>query len=166
MSTPDDASADLPDLRRWRQEVEGYLELGMPEQAEEKIQGLPPSLLLHPLVLDGRLAVLMFRKAWADAVETGLSGCAAAPGQSHFFIHTAFCLHEMGRTGEAHLLLMSGPAALRREALYHYNMGCYLAVMGRTQEASVHLGEAFRLDASLRAFAKSDRDLQALWPQL
>ncbi len=159
---PDDPSM----LQRLRREVAGYLELEMPEMAEEELDALPPRLALHPLVLDARLGVQMHRQTWPEAVETGLTGCAAAPGQPSFFIHTAFCLHELGRTEEAHLLLMSGPASLRREPLFHYNMGCYLAVLGRVPEAEAHLAEAFKKDGSLRRFAKSDRDLQLMWPSL
>lgn len=155
-----------PDLKRFRKEIEGYLELDLPDLAEEEIRALPDSLSHHAVVLDARLAVLMHRKSWPAAVEAGLTGCAAAPGRSSFFIHTAFCLHELGRTEEAHLLLLSGPAALRREPLFYYNMGCYLAVLGHRQEAGEHLREAFRMDDSLRRFAKSDRDLQALWPDI
>ena len=147
MSSPADASDDLPMLRRLRGEVDGYLELGMPEMAEAELAALPARFAAHPLILDGRMAVMMHRKAWTQAVETGLNGCAAAPGQASFFIHTAFCLHEMKRTEEAHLLLISGPASLRQEALFHYNMGCYLSVLGRTEEARGYLSEAFRLDA-------------------
>lgn len=161
-----DAADDPPDFRRLRQEVEGYLELDLPELAEETLAAVPSPWGAHPLVLDGRLTLLMHRQAWAEAVETGLMGCAAEAGQPSFFIHTAFCLHEMGRTEEAHLLLASGPAALRREALFHYNMGCYLNVLGRVGEALNSLGEAFRLDASLRDFAGCDRDLQSIRDQL
>jgi len=165
MSHPANAPDDLPMLKRLRQEVDGYLELEMPEMAEEELDALPTRLAIHPLMLDGRLAIQMHRQTWGKAVETGLTGCAASPGQASFFIHTAFCLHEMGRTEEAHLLLMSGPAALRREPLFHYNMGCYLTVLGRLDEAGQHLAEAFRKDGSLKEFARSDRDLQAMWPQ-
>ena len=166
MSSHANAPDDLPMLKRLRQEVDGYLELEMPGMADEELNALPIRLAIHPLVLDGRLAVQMHRQTWGEAVETGLTGCAAAPGQASFFIHTAFCLHEMGRTEEAHLLLMSGPAALRREPLFHYNMGCYLTVLGRLTEAGQHLSEAFRRDGSLKEFARSDRDLQPMWPQL
>ena len=166
MSLPSDASDDQPMLRRLRQEVEGYLELDLPEMADEELGAMPARFAAHPLVLDGRLAVLMHRRAWVEAVETGLTGCAAAPGRPSFFIHTAFCMHELGRTEEAHLLLMSGPAALRREPLFHYNMGCYLTVLGRLEEAGEHLAEAFRKDGSLKEFAKSDRDLRPIWPRL
>lgn len=166
MSQPATPPDDLPQLKRLRRGVDGYLELAMPEMAEEDLDALPAHLAVHPLALDGRLAIQMHRQTWGQAVETGLTGCAVAPGQASFFIHTAFCLHEMGRTEEAHLLLRSGPSALRREPLFHYNMGCYLTVLGRLDEAGQHLAEAFRKDGSLKEFARSDRDLQAMWPQL
>lgn len=161
-----DPPDDQPDLKRCRQEVEGYLELDLPELADEILAALPARLTDHPLVMDARLSVLMHRKSWPEAVEAGLMGCAAVPGRAGFFIHTAFCLHEMGRTEEAHLLLLSGPAALRREPLFHYNISCYLAVLGKAGEARQHLAEAFRLDESLRTFARTDRDLKGLWDEL
>jgi hypothetical protein len=39
-------------------------------------------------------------------------------------------------------------------------------VLGRTEEARGYLSEAFRLDASLRKFARADPDLQVMWPLL
>jgi hypothetical protein len=164
MSEPDDP--DLPDPARVRQSVDGYLELDLPEMAEAELTSLPLALKSHPLVLESWLALAMHRKAWVEAVQAGLTGCGAVPGQPSFFIHTAFCLHELQRTEEAHLLLLSGPSVLEREPLFHYNMGCYLTVLGRLEEAERHLKEAFRLDDSLRHFAKSDRDLQGKWPDL
>ena len=165
-SEADEGSGDIITLQRIRREVEGYLELGMPDLAEEELAALSPGQTLHPLILDARLSLLMQLRRWPEAVEIGLKGCAAAPGGAAFFIHTAFCLHEMGRTGEAHLLLTSGPAALQKEALYHYNMACYAAVLGRPKEAGPSLTRAFRLDPTLRKFARSDRDLEVLWPKI
>ena len=161
---PDHDPDATADPKRFREAVDGYLELDLPDMAEEEIQALPVSMANHAVVLEARLAVQMHRKQWPAAVETGLTGCASAPGRTGFFIHTAFCLHELGRTEEAHLLLLSGPVALRREPLFHYNMGCYLTVLGHPKEAADHLGEAFRMDDSLRRFARSDRDLMELWP--
>lgn len=159
-------TGDIPTLQRIRTEIEGYLELGMPELAEEELNALPAGQTGHPLLLDARLSLLMHTQRWPEAVETGLLGCAASPGGPAFFIHTAFCLHELGRTGEAHLLLVSGPASLQKEALYHYNMACYLTVLGRAKEAGPCLTRAFHLDPALRKFARSDRDLKSLWPEL
>lgn len=158
--------ADHATLQRIRTEMEGYLELGMTDFAEEELNALPQELADQPLILDARLSLLMQTRRWPEAVETGLRGCAAAPLSPAFFIHTAFCLHELGRTGEAHRLLTAGPRALEKEPLYHYNIACYLAVLGRLQEARPNLSRAFRLDPSLKKFAGTDRDLELLWPDL
>ena len=154
---------DLRDLQRKRREVQGYLELGLPEMAEEILDGVAPQRWGHPWVLDGRLALQMDRQDWEAAAATGLKGCACDHAELSFFIHTAFCLHELGRTESALALLESGPTALRGEPLFHYNVGCYLAQLGREGEAVPRLREAFRLDESLREFAKADRDLEAIW---
>lgn len=153
-------------LHRIRTQIEGCLELGLADMAEEDLNALTPAQAGHPLMLDARLSFLMHTRRWAEAVQTGLLGCAAAPGSPAFFIHTAFCLHELGRTGEAHLLLSSGPEALQLEPLHHYNMACYLVVLERSSEAGSCLSRAFQLDPGLRKFAKTDRDLEPLWPVL
>lgn len=160
------AGTDHEMLQRIRTEMEGYLELGMADFAEDELNALPPAIAAQPLILDARLSLLMQTRRWTEAVETGLQGCAAAPLSPAFFIHTAFCLHELGRTGEAFRLLTAGPRALEKEPLYHYNIACYLTVLGRPQEAQPNLSRAFRLDPSLKKFAQSDRDLEPLWPGL
>ncbi|MDB6070363.1 MAG: Tetratricopeptide repeat-containing protein [Verrucomicrobiales bacterium] len=155
-----DPANDPPDFRRLRQEVEGYLELDLPDMAEEALDAVPGQFADNVLIMEGKLALRMHLKQWSEAVECGLKGCAEAPGHSSFFIHSAYCLHELGRTEEAHLLLISGPGTLQREPLFHYNMGCYLCVLGRRDEAVGYLQQAFRLDSALRAFAAADKDLQ------
>lgn len=165
---PADGTGDVDHaiLQSIRTEIEGYLELGMADCAEEELNKLPSDVQRQPLILDAWLALLMQTRKWEEALSTGLQGCRAAPLNPAFFIHSAFCLHELGRTAEAHQLLSTGPKSLWKEALYHYNTACYLAVLGRSQEAAPHLFQAFQLDPDLRRFAKTDRDLESLWPKL
>jgi hypothetical protein len=73
-------------------------------------------------------------------------------------LNKAFCLHEMGRTLEAKHLLLKGPASLLREPAYHYNLGCYDAVLGNLDEAMLHLKTRFEMDRKLQGIAKSDPD--------
>ncbi|MDB6135631.1 MAG: Tetratricopeptide repeat-containing protein [Verrucomicrobiales bacterium] len=153
-------------LQSIRMEIEGYLELDMADCAEEELSKLPSYVQRQPLMLDAWLALLMQTRRWEEALATGLQGCKAAPLNPAFFIHSAFCLHELGHTGEAHRLLSTGPESLLKEALYHYNTACYLAVLGRPREAAPHLAQAFQLDPGLRQFAETDRDLKFLWPKL
>lgn len=160
MNSPEHCDDSL--RRRVCTAAEGYLDLGLPELAREELALLPPSQSSHPEVMELRLAILMRSRAWEAAAEEGLAACQIAPEHTRFFIHTAYCLHELGRTGDARRLLLSGPEALRRDPLYHYNMGCYLAVMGLKDEARAFLERAIAMDHRLRAFARTDPDLAGM----
>jgi hypothetical protein len=105
----------------------GYLELGMDDEANDVLDALPPETKSHPLVLSARLDQLMLLKRWEDGVILGQSLYKKWPQHFDFWIHTAFCLHEMKRTAEAKQTLLSAPEAIREAALYSYNLACYEA---------------------------------------
>jgi hypothetical protein len=68
----------------------------------------------------------------------------------------------MGRTWEAKQLLLAGPSSLLNEPTYHYNLGCYNAVLGNLDEATRHLETSFQMDKKFREIAKFDPDLKAV----
>ena len=67
-----------------------------------------------------------------------------------------------GRTMEAKELLVGGPSTLQHEPTYHYNLGCYHAVLGNLDEAARHLETSFEMDKKFREIAKYDPDLKAV----
>jgi hypothetical protein len=77
-----------------------------------------------------RLFVVMRSKRWEQALAVCAKLRATSPESATGYIHGAFCLHEMGRTQDAKQLLLEGPASLLGEPTYHYNLGCYDAVLG------------------------------------
>jgi hypothetical protein len=68
----------------------------------------------------------------------------------------------MGRTQEAKQLLLDGPASLLSEPTYHYNLGCYDAILGNLDTAAQHLETSFQMDSKFREIAKYDPDLKAV----
>ena len=54
------------------------------------------------------------------------------------------------------------PPPWRMEPTYHYNLGCYDAVLGNLEEAARHLETSFRMDKKFREIAKYDPDLKAI----
>ena len=100
--------------------------------------------------------------AGAKRSEVSHALCRAAPESGTGFLHAGFCLHQLGKTAEAKKLLSTGPVALLKEPIYYYNMGCYEALLGNIRGAKENLRISFRMDASFRALAKIDPDLQAL----
>jgi tetratricopeptide (TPR) repeat protein len=109
-----------------------------------------------------RLIVLMQAQRWKDALESGQQLIEAAPERNIGYIHTAYCLHELGRTREARTVLRDGPRTLETEAVYHYNLACYDCCLGDHDGARAHLDRSIQLDKKFRDYAKTDPDLAPL----
>ena len=155
-----------PQTDRTLQAAQGYFELGMLDDALTELDTLPADLQEGAAVLQMRLFIHMREKRWPEALDISRTFCRVQPEETLGFIHAAFCLHELRRTAEAKALLLAGPAALLNEATYHYNLGCYDAVLGNIEEAQGHLRTSFRLDGKFRDYARTDPDLRPVWGML
>jgi len=142
--------------------AQGYSELSMHDDAVAELDSLPTETLRNPAVLELRAVILIQAKRWKPALATSRELCRTEPGKTSGFIHTAFCLHELGRTEEALECLLQGPEALHAEPTFHYNLACYECALGHLDLARLHLDKSFALDKKMRDFAKSDPDLAAL----
>ncbi len=140
----------------------GWLELGLPEEALSELAALSARERMRRHALELRLLAEMEARRWNAAADTGRLLCIKEPKEPRFFIHAAYCLHETGDTLAARDWLLKGPAALIEDPLFHYNLACYLAVLGERKRAKSHLERAFEMDASLRESAREDSDLDAL----
>jgi tetratricopeptide (TPR) repeat protein len=146
--------------------AQGYLELGMVEEALAELSFFQPQEINDPDLLELRLHILMQEGRWSEALlsaeELLRLNASAVPA----YIHGAFALHELGRTAEARDLLKRGPEILRNDPTYHYNIGCYEAVLGYRELAKESLKKSFALDETYRDFAKKDPDLAAIRNEL
>lgn len=151
----------MDDLRILRSAL-GWLELGLPEDALSELTALPARERMRRHALELRLIAEMESRRWNAAADTGRLLCLKEPKEARFFIHAAYCLHETGDTLAARDWLLRGPATLIEDPLFHYNIACYLAVLGDNERAESHLERAFEMDASLKESALEDSDLASL----
>jgi predicted Zn-dependent protease len=142
--------------------AQGYVELRMPEEALRELQSLPVEDARRMDVMQLMLLLLMQLGRWHDGVELCQTMRSEEPDSTTGYIHGAFCLHELGQTREAKELLLTGPGALRQEATFYYNMGCYDAVLGNVDEARASLERSFCMDERFREIARHDPDLAAV----
>lgn len=142
--------------------AQGYIELEMPEDALGELDALPADDRAREEVLQLRLFILMRCREWQRSLKVCDELRERYPESPTGYIHGAFCLHEVGRTAEAKTLLLAGPSSLAREATYHYNLGCYDAVLGNLEEATSHLKTSFEMDKKFREIAKYDPDLKSV----
>ena len=151
---------------RTLQAAQGYLELGMVDEALAALDSLPVAARERVEVLHLRCSAHIQAKRWSEALAVGRLVCQLDPQGPPGFLQAAFCLHELGRTREAREVLLGGPSSLLNEATYHYNLGCYDAALGNIEEAQAHLRVSFKLDKKFRELARTDPDLRAVWDSL
>jgi tetratricopeptide (TPR) repeat protein len=142
--------------------AQGYSELGMFDDALAEIDSLPEEVAQLGTAVELRTVVLMQARRWKLALTASRALCRLAPDKTSGFIHTAFCLHELGRTTEARETLLSGPELLHMEPTYHYNLACYECALGNLDLARLHLEKSIELDKKLKELARNDPDLAAL----
>ncbi|HWB02328.1 MAG TPA: hypothetical protein VG796_04840 [Verrucomicrobiales bacterium] len=142
--------------------ADGYAELGLIDLAWEEVGTLTETDRNIPEVQELILGLLVRQNRWLEAAEAGHRMCLERWDRPAVYIHTAYALHELGRTAEAQSTLQGGPECLRTDPLFHYNMACYLAVSGKLKDAEVSLRTAFSMDGKLRLHARRDPDLKAL----
>ncbi len=142
--------------------AQGYVELGLYNEARRVLQSLDHEHFSRADVIELGLLCLMGEKRWSEALTAAHELCTAAPTEPGGFIHAAYCLHELNRTAEALEVLQTGPRTLRTKPVYYYNLGCYNARLGKVDHALRFLERSFEMDKSLRRLALKDPDLAAL----
>jgi len=142
--------------------AQGYLELGMVEEALSELASVPAGENTDADLTELRLHILMHGKRWDEALVAAEELLRISPQAVPGYIHGAFALHELGRTAEARDLLLKGPPLLRQNPTFHYNIGCYEAVLGNRESALQSLRESFALDETYRDFAQRDPDLEGI----
>ena len=145
--------------------AQGYHELGLWREAWRELDELSNEAQRRPDVIEMRVLILINERKWAEALELSRRLAKVAPGEVGGWVHSAYCLHELGRTNDAIQTLLDAPAALRETAIFHYNFACYACVLGRIDAARNALRRSFELDKRYRDYARTDRDLEALRPE-
>jgi len=142
--------------------AQGYCELGMFADALAELEAMPKNLREHPAVVESRLIILMQAQRWKEALRVGQQLTKLAPDRNIGYIHTAYCLHEIGHTEKARTMLLNGPETLHSEPVFHYNLACYECRLGNHDVARAHLEKSVQLDKKFRDYAKTDPDLAPL----
>lgn len=142
---------------------QGYLQLGMPNEALEELEALSADLQKRPETMHLRAWVLMKQKEWLRALEVAENLCKMFPYVPVPFLDAAYCLHELHKTNDAREKLLKGPPELNRYPTYHYNLACYEAKLGLMDSARTHLEKAILMEPTYRKEAMSDPDLKLLW---
>jgi Flp pilus assembly protein TadD len=158
-------------LNKLQREAEGYLELGLSQQACDTLARLgdPTQFGTTTLYLWGE--ALRGLERYQEAVAPLRKAAEAEPENIHVWLALGWCHKRTGRIDLAIESMENALAADPADPLLHYNLACYLSLAGSKDRALGHLSEAVSKDANYRLLAgtesdfdpiRSDPDFQAL----
>ncbi len=148
--------------------AEGWLELGVPGEAQAELERISTTHRSHPDVLELRWKLLAHAGQWRACVDEAAALVKSAPKRPDGWIHRSYALHELKQTAEAYALLLTVVENFPKNWLMRYNLACYACQLGKTQEALDWLEAAMKLSdrKSVKLMALADLDLKSLWESI
>lgn len=147
--------------------AQGWLELGLPLEANEELEKITPQLRAHPDVLEVRWHIYANEQKWEACVDIANAIIKLAPEKSGGWIHRSFAMHELKRTQEAFDQLLLVADKFPKVWTIPYNLACYSSVLRQFDEAQNWLKRAIAVDEkTVKRAAVEDEDLKPLWDSL
>ncbi|SRR5579862_6758671 len=142
---------------------EGYLFLGLPEEALGELDRVDSEHRNSASVLRMRIRALLHMRRWEEAESLSREGHAVYPDEEEFTVQRVFALDQLNQGGQAVQVLLAAPHWLRRTGILHYNLACYEARLGDLAKARQCIRAAIQINSSFKKNARNDPDLQRLW---
>lgn len=134
----------------------------MPEHALDVIDriGRPSDFTSHALYLKGE--ALRTLERYADALTPLNQAVLLSPRDVHLWLAIGWCRKRTGRMDLAIEALERAVDIDGADALNHYNLACYLSLMGDKERALAHLSTALKIDPDYRALVDDEPDFDPL----
>ena len=151
--------------------AQGYLELGMFDDALGELDQLPEEERSGELATCFRLDIYNAAKRWSEGAQVAREGIEMHPDCSHLYIMGAYAIRRAEDDLQAAFdFLKSGHLCMdqsKTEApMFWFNLGCYHSLLGDMDEALKCVGTAVDFDVSYKKLALSDPDLEPLWDSM
>lgn len=154
----------MSELFRSIEAAEGYLVLGMAEDARACLQKLPEDLGSHISTMPCRLKIQRQMGNWAAAGAIAEVMAGKFPEDPVWWLEWASCIREVEGVESAQWVLSQAVRVHPHTPSILYNLACCTCVLGKVATARRLLGMAFGLDPGLEAEARGDADLSLLYP--
>lgn len=155
--------AHCPETQRALRAADGYLFLGLADEALTEIEEAPKEDHNQPEVQLARNRVLLHLGRWKDVEELAAKAIADFPERDEFTVQRAFALHKLKKGDEAIGVLDAAPEWIRRTGILHYNLACYEAQLGDKKTARQCINVAIQMNEAMRRNAKADPDLRGIY---
>lgn len=149
-------------LDRLAAEVEGWLELGCPGHALDRMAALLEAPSARPVALTLKIRALVELKRHAEALDC-LDELAYFEHDVEWRLVTeAWCRRRVDDLPTAIKCMRRLIEVDPRSSIAHFNLGCYLALIGAREEALEEVTVACGMDERFREHARTEPDLDSL----
>ncbi len=145
------------------QAAEGYVFLGLYNEALAEVASIPEGEQDDCDVLIARIRIMLHLKRWKKAAQLSARGAALHDSEDEFTVQRAFALHQLNLGAQAARVLLDAPEWIRRTGILHYNLACYEARWGNLTVARQCVQAAIQINSAIKKNAKIDPDLAELW---
>ncbi|MEK0451642.1 MAG: hypothetical protein RL088_3910 [Verrucomicrobiota bacterium] len=146
--------------------AQGFLELGLPLDANAELEEIDADMRNLPEVLAVRLEIYRVLGRWELMQTVAKRLSLVEPHQPSWIVSLAEATREVESAEAAYEILQKAAESHPNAANLHYKLACYGAVVGDITAAKHHISRAFELNKALRLQALDEKDLRAMWDTL
>jgi tetratricopeptide (TPR) repeat protein len=143
-------------LRRTITVAQGYVELGLPLDANEELEQIEPDQCVHPEVLAIRVKIYRVLKKWELMQTVAQILAVNEPEHVQWTVDWAYATRRADCLNAARLILVNAVESQPNVAIFHYNLACYECQLGNLEGAKSRLKRAFELEPRYRLKALED----------
>jgi tetratricopeptide (TPR) repeat protein len=146
--------------------AEGYIELGMPLEANEELDQIDADQRAHTEVLALRVKIYSALNKWELMQTVAKRLALIEPDNVQWTVSWAYSTRRVDSIEAARTIMVNAVERMPDVAVFHYNLACYECQLGNLDEAKGRLKRAFELEPRYRIKALDDEDLESLWDGL
>lgn len=158
-------SLPLDDLRHLMA-AEGYVELGMYEEADTELEEMSPLCRHLAQVLTLKLCVYAGLKKWQSMQRLARKMVWHYPEEVHWQIWWAAAARQTHSIELARQILVRALQTHPQDPRLHYELSCYETRLQHFKQATRHLAMAIALDRRFESISLNEEDLEPLWQEL
>ncbi|MBS0657959.1 MAG: hypothetical protein JSR82_06900 [Verrucomicrobia bacterium] len=143
--------------------VQGYLELGMFDDALAELAAIEGEFGPRYEVLMLRMMTLRGQQRWGEMREVCSILRETQPERAESWIWLADATRHCRSLGEAREILREAETMFPANPHVKFQLGCYSCQLGELEPAMRYVQEAVALDRRWLRVALSDRDVEPLW---
>jgi tetratricopeptide (TPR) repeat protein len=150
--------------------AQGWIELGLPAEAENELLRISPGNQAQPCILDLRWGLAARSEDWPKGLAISQQLLDSAPDQVTGWLHRSYSLRRLPAGGlqAAWDALWPARGKFPGEPIVHFNLACYAVQLGRLDEAWDLFQDALKAGEPkiIRQMALQDPDLEPLWERI